>query len=63
MHNKNTQPLKPGKYQFRANPFTPWVNVQVFRDSFKESDKLKVRWVGVEIDVEKIANRGEWKPL
>lgn len=55
--------LKPGCYQFRMNPFVPWMNVKVYRESPENANNMKVRLAGVEIDASKILNRGQWKCL
>jgi len=63
MHSPKTRNLAPGKYQFRANPFEPWVDIRVYREFVENHETLKANWAGVEIDAEKIAQHGEWKPL
>lgn len=60
--NRREQAITPGHYQFRPNPFVPWMNVRVFRDSIT-NESLRVRWAGVEIDAAKLVNHGEWKPV
>jgi len=63
VHNQSTHSLSPGNYQFRPNPFVPWINVRVFRESAANRENLRVRWAGVEIDVDKLAKHGEWKAI
>ena len=63
MHNQAGHLLTPGQYQFRPNPFVPWINVRVFREAPDKQENLRVRWAGVEIDADKLLNRGEWKAI
>jgi hypothetical protein len=63
VNNQSGISLTPGQYQFRPNPFVPWINVKVFRESVANKENLRVRWAGLEIDFNKLAQRGEWKPL
>ncbi|MET1255211.1 hypothetical protein [Aliikangiella maris] len=55
--------LTPGDYQFRPNPFVPWIDVKVFKESSNEDSGLLVNWAGEIIDADKLVNRGEWKPI
>ncbi|TQV72228.1 hypothetical protein FLL45_18595 [Aliikangiella marina] len=63
MHSHKVRQLMPGKYQFRPNPFEPWVNVRVYQEHEEDPKSLKASWDGKAIDVEKIAQHGEWQPL
>lgn len=61
MHSHKTRHLIPGNYRFRANPFEPWVEVHVYSELKEDHELLKANLAGVEINVDKIAQHGEWK--
>ncbi|WP_444996670.1 hypothetical protein [Aliikangiella sp. IMCC44359] len=64
MENKQQLSFTPGKYLFRANPFTQWVEVTIFKSSNSSSEEeLWVQWLDSEIEMQKLINRGEWKEL
>ncbi|WP_444996673.1 hypothetical protein [Aliikangiella sp. IMCC44359] len=64
METKQQLNLTPGKYLFRENPFTQWVEVTIFKSpSASNEEELWVQWLDTEVNMQKLINRGEWKEL
>ncbi|WP_444996666.1 hypothetical protein [Aliikangiella sp. IMCC44359] len=63
MEKHSLSSIQPGEYQFRPNPFVPWMKVKVFKESSAHDENLRICWSGGIIDASKLINRGEWKPI
>ncbi|MCW9017040.1 MAG: hypothetical protein OQJ89_08760 [Kangiellaceae bacterium] len=63
MNNASSNTITPGTYRYRPSQFLPWLNVQVFKESASDNDKLCIRFAGVALDAEKFIRRGQWKPV
>ena len=59
MENFQTRVMRPGQYRFRPSQMWPWMNVNVFRESAVNQDKLCVRLAGLELAADRL--KGQWK--